>query len=387
MRTSPALIAGLLGLWWCPQSAGAQEAPRVSVELRGLVLMNSFHTSRRTNNVDIPQFVLRPGVADSLSDGGGVGMSVRQTRVGVTAFWPEIAGGEMRAEIDADFYGGQQQSNFGDLFALFHLRRAVAELSWARGSVMVGQEVPLISEYNPSSFAAVGISGFASSGNLWLWIPQIRGAVHILRQGTARLSLEGAVMAPTTNEAAGELLTQPDRAEQSERPAVEGRAVFRWGGGDRAGDVSVGGHAGWFASSGDSLVRSQAIAVAARIPLWPGAHLVGEWFDGEALAGLGGGGIGQNLNGEDPIPTTGGWAQLVWQPVSVFAVSGGYGMDDPDDAFLGPAGRLRNRTIMGNVHFTPGPFVVALEYRAITTTYAQGDMRGGHLNLALGVRF
>lgn len=386
MRTSSTLIAGLLAALWCPRAA-AQETPRVSLEFKGLVLMNSVHTSRRTNNVDIPQFVLRPGAADSLGDGGGVGMSVRQTRLGVTAFWPDVAGGEMRAEVDADFYGGQQQSNFGDLFALFHLRRAIAELSWERGSVMVGQEVPLISEYNPSSFATVGLSGFASSGNLWLWIPQIRGALHIMRQGSARLSLEGAVMAPTTNEAAGELLTQPDRAEQSERPAVEGRAIFRWGGGARAGDISVGAHAGWLATTGDSLVRSQAIAVAARIPLWPGAHLVGEWFDGEALAGLGGGGIGQNLTGDEPIPTAGGWGQLVWQPTSAFAVSSGFGQDDPDDAFLGPAGRLRNRTIMGNVQITPGPFVVALEYRSITTTYAQGDARAGHLNLALGVRF
>ncbi len=386
MRRSPALIAGVLAALWCSPAA-AQETPRVSVEFKGLVLMNSFHTSRRTNNVDIPQFVVRPGAADSLGDGGGVGMSVRQTRLGVTAFWPELAGGEMRAEVDADFYGGQQQSNFGDLFALFHLRRAIAELSWERGSVMVGQEVPLISEHNPSSFATVGLSGFASSGNLWLWVPQIRGAVHLIRQGSARLSLEGAVMAPTTNEAAGELLTQPDRAEQSERPAVEGRAIFRWGGGQRTGDISVGAHAGWLATSGDSLVRSQAVAVAARIPLWPGAHIVGEWFDGEALAGLGGGGIGQNLTGDEPVPSVGGWAQLVWQPVNAFAVSGGFGQDDPDDAFLGPGGRLRNRTIMGNVHITPGPFVVALEYRSITTTYAQGDSRGGHVNLGIGVRF
>lgn len=387
MRTV-ALTAGLFGALLLAQPSAAQDDEKVSVRFTGVVLTNAFFTSTRTNNLDIPQFVQRVTAADSLGDGGGFGMTLRQTRVGVIAFWPDIAGGEMRAEIDADFYGGQQASGFGDNFPLFHLRRAVAEVSWDRGSILVGQEVPLISEYNPSSFATVGLSGFASSGNLWLWLPQVRGAVHVFRQRNLRFSLEGAVVAPSTNEAAGELLTQPDRAEQSDRPALQGRAILRWGGRERGGDISVGGHVGWFATSGDSLVTSDAMAVAARIPLWPGAHLVGEWFDGQALAGLGGGGIGQNLQGGDtPIPTTGGWAQLVWQPVSAFAVSGGYGEDDPDDEFLPLTGRLRNRTIMGNVQITPGPFVVALEYRSMKTSYENGDARAGHLNLALGVKF
>jgi hypothetical protein len=68
-------------------------------------------------------------------------------------------------------------------------------------------------------------------------------------------------------------------------------------------------------------------------------------------------------------------------------VSGGYGEDNPDDAFLAPAGRLRNRTLMANLQHTPGPFIVAAEYRGMTTTYATGDARGSHVNLGLGVRF
>ena len=387
MRTS-ALALGLFSLVFVRQPAHAQDDTQVSVRFTGMVLTNGFFTSTRTNNLDIPQFVQRVTAGDSIGDGGGFGMTLRQTRVGVIAFWPDIAGGEMRAEIDADFYGGQQASSFGDNFPLFHLRRAVAEISWERGSLLVGQEVPLIAEHNPSSFATIGLSGFAASGNLWLWLPQLRGAVHLFRQRNTRFSLEGAIIAPSSNEAAGELLTQPDRAELSERPALEGRAILRWGGRDRAGDISVGGHVSWLATTRDSLIRSEAIAVSARIPLWPGAHVIVEWFDGKALAGLGGGGIGQNVfNGAMPVPTTGGWAQLVWQPLSAFAVSGGYGEDNPDDAFLAPAGRLRNRTVMANLQITPGPFIVAAEYRGMTTTYVTGDARGSHVNLGLGLRF
>lgn len=365
---------------------GQEEA--VSVRVTGVVLINGFHTSKRSPNVDIPPFVTPVGPADSLGDGDGLGMTARQTRLGVIAFWPDVAGGELRAEVDADFYGGQQASNFGDNFPLLHLRRAVAELSWHRASILVGQEVPLISEYNPSSFATMGLSGFGSSGNLWLWLPQFRGALHLVRTSNVRLSVEGAVMAPSSSEAAGELMTQPDRAEQSDRPYLQSRAILRWGNGDRSGDISVGGHLGWLATTSDALLKSRAFAVAARIPLVPTTSITGEWFDGQALAGLGGGGIGQNTGpGDVAVPSRGGWAQFEWKPLDALALSVGYGEDDPDDAYLGAAARLRNRVTMTNLILTPGPLVIALEYRGLNTSYRSGDLKATHLNLAVGVRF
>lgn len=56
-----------------PGAVRAQDADRVDVRVSGTILLNTFTTSRRTNNFDLPQFVVRPSAADSLSDGGGMG--------------------------------------------------------------------------------------------------------------------------------------------------------------------------------------------------------------------------------------------------------------------------------------------------------------------------
>jgi hypothetical protein len=366
--------------------AQSRDAPQVTVS--GSVLVHTFVTSSRTNNIDVPQFAVRRDGTDSLGDGGGLGLSVRQTRLAVRAFWPDLLGGELRTEIDADFFGGQQQNSAGALVPLFRVRRAVAEWRGDRSHVLIGQEVPLIAEHNPVTLASIGVSGLSGSGNLWLWLPQLRAGYTIAQRGTVRVGFDGAVVAPTSNEAAGALLRQPDRAEQSMRPAFEGRAVVRWGREAGAGEVSAGGHHGWMATAGDSLLVSRAVAVAARVPLGRSVAITGEWFRGQALAGLGGGGVGQQLGvGNLPVRTTGGWAQLVAQLPRSVEVAAGAGADDPRDAELAPAGRLHNRTLMASASWRPSPIVAALEVREIATRYRGGTARAVHLNVALGVTF
>ena len=367
----------------------AQEsADRVEVRVTATVLLNTFHTSGKSNNFDVPQFALRPNAADSLNNGGGTGLTVRQTRLGVRAFWPSVHGIEVRGEIDADFYGGQQQSGFGDLVPLLRVRRAVVDVAWDRAELLVGQEVPLIAEYNPLSFASVGLSGLSGSGNLWLWVPQIRGGLRVARTPKVKLDLEAAVLGAGANEPAGELFTQPDRAERSGRPALQGRAIVRWGSAERPADVSLGVHRAWLATSGDSLLVSSAIAGAARLPLGSRLTFTGEAFSGQALTGLGGGGIGQHLGVDDvPVRTRGGWGQLVLRLPRDVALTAGAGLDDPDDTDLDAAGRLRNVTALGSLHWTPSPFVAALEMRRFTTTYRTGALSVTHVNLGLGLSF
>lgn len=369
--------------------ASAQAAAdRVDVRVTGTILLNTFHTSARTNNFDIPQVVLPPSANDSLGTARGTGLTIRQTRLGVRAFWPDVRGAELRAEIDADFYGGQQQSGFGDLFALLRIRRAVVDVAWDRASILFGQEVPLIAEYNPLSLATVGLSGLSNSGNLWLWVPQLRAGLRLNGQGAVRFGIDGAVLGAGSNEAQGELLTQPDRAEQSNRPALQARLIARFGTADHPGDVSVGVHQGWLATTGDSLLASRAVAVAARVPLGTRLALTGEAFTGQALAGLGGGGIGQLLGPDDvPVETRGGWVQAALTLPRDVVLAGAFGGDDPADEDLGANGRLRNVTTMGAIHWTPAPFLVALEVRRYTTTYRAGPLSATHVNLAIGLSF
>jgi len=371
-----------------PAMARAQEKPAPEVSFSATVLMNGFYTSDKTNNVDLPQFAVRRDASDSFP-AEGVGATLRQTRVQARAFAAGILGGDFTALVDVDFFGGQQPSNGGRTFPLLRIRRAWARLGWDRFRILAGQEAPPIVELNPSSLASVGLSALSSSGNLWLWIPQLRVTGDLTGGAGPRLYLEGTVLAPTGFTAQGPFLTQPDRAEQSRRPYLQSRVGVRWGQGTTIGEISVGGHLGWLSTTGDSLLPSRAAALMVQLPLGRLAELRGEAFVGKAIAGLGGGAVGQNfgVNGV-PVRTRGGWGQLLVRPAPDWELGASYGVDDPKDADLDPAtARLKNETVGGHIHWRPAPLLLGLEYRYITTTYAPGKATAGHLNLALGAEF
>ena len=365
----------------------AQDRPEPEVSFTAMVLMNGFYTSAKTNNSDLPQFTV-PEVAGDSFPSASVGATVRQTRVRARAFAAGVVGGDFTAELDVDFWGGQQPSNGGRTFPLLRIRRAWAQMAWNRVTLMAGQEAPPIVELNPSSLASLGLSALSGSGNLWLWIPQLR-LTGDLTEGPTRLSLEGTVLAPTGYVAQGPFLTQPDRAEQSKRPYLQSRVRLRWGQGAAAGEVSVGGHLGWLATAGDSLLDSKAAAVLLQLPLGRKVEIRGEAYAGEGIAGLGGGGIGQNfgVNGRT-VRSKGGWGQLLVRPAPEWELGASYGLDDPRNGDLDPAtARLRNETIGGHVHWRPSPLILGLEYRRIATTYGPGKETAGHLNLAVGAEF
>lgn len=372
------------------QQAAARVEPKAGnhVELSGLVLVNGFFNNARVNNSDVPQIVLPPDPALNLPVSHG-GATARQSQIALTATVAQLAGGWFTGELDLDFFGGQQTSPGGRTWPLVRLRRVRAQIEWPHGWVMFGQAAPPIVEVNPSSLAQIGLVGFARSGNLWLWLPQARAGVQA--GTTVKIGIEGSVLAPATGEPQGEFFTQPDRAERSRRPALEGRLRIRWEEAESEGEVSLGGHYGWLVKNGDTLVTSRAAAASARFTATRYLELRGEVFSGRALAGLGGGGIGQNLGvGLVPVRTRGGWAQLNIRPYPTVEVGGGYGLDDPDNADLDPTtALLRNLSWEGHFQWRPAPLVLGAEFRRIETTYgpAVGTLFAHHVNLAAGFEF
>ena len=369
--------------------AAAQERPAIEAAVHGLVLMNAFHTSGKTNNSDVPQFTVPADPSDNPASGASGG-SVRQSRVAVTGFVPEFAGGALRGELDVDFYGGQQPSTGGRTFPLLRIRRAFAELSWTRVTLLVGQESPPVAMVSPSSLASIGFPEFAGSGNLWLWLPQVRVSADLPASRGVGLGAEVAALAPTSGEAQGSFLTQPDIAERSGRPFLQGRLRARWGGPEEPAEVSLGGHYGWIVDAGGNRVPSKAAAVSVWSPISRWLDLRGEAFIGQALAGLGGGGIGQSMVRDGvPVRTTGGWIQLNLRPAAAWEAGAGVGVDDPDDDDLLPTSRVRNTAFEGHLAWRPAPLVVGLEVRRIRTRYADplGTISATHANLAVGFEF
>src|SRR5205814_9357725 len=136
---------------------------------------------------------------------------------------------------------------------------------------------------------------------------------------------------------------------------------------DARGDVGCGVHQGWLLNGtvapNRRRVQSFALACDFIVPVTTRVHVRGEAFDGQALRGLGGGGIGQNFDGaNDPLRTVGGWAQLNLRPTSLVATGFGCGTDQPHAG----AARSRNDACAAYATVQPaGPVFAAVELRRI----------------------
>lgn len=368
-----------------PAASAPAPAAHPTVEFSGLVLINGFFTNARVNNSDVPQFA----EADTFGV-AGTGGTIRQTRLGAFLTDPQVLGGTFTGELDVDFFGGQEPSTGDRTFPLLRVRRAVGTLQWSHAQLLFGQESPLVAERSPRSLASIGFPDFAGAGNLWLWTPQAR--VTVETGYSLRLALQGAVLAPIAGTPQTTFTTQPDSAERTKRPAFEGRLRLAWGPSDDPSEIAVGGHYSWIKgfdiATGDTILVSKAVTADLRISVGV-LELIGEAYTGQALAGLGGGGIGQNTGvGGVPVRTKGGWGQLNVKAVKHVVVGGGCGLDDPNDADVPATGRLRNFVCAGHADWRPpGPLVFGFEFRHFATRYVAGNFTANHLNLAAGFRF
>ena len=381
LRQAEAAIAALQTQVSEQAQGGARSRSGARLEFTGRVMVKAFGNNRRVNNVDNPQFVLVDPDPASGVPSRGMGMAVRESRLGLRVHVSEVIGGTFVGGVDADFYGGQQPSSGGRTFPLARLRTAMGIVRWSNAELLVGQESPLVSGVNPQTLSAVGTPAFATAGNLWLWLPQVR--VGASTSGAVRLGVQGAVLAPTSGDAAGLFDTDYDLAERTSRPFVQLRASARWGDGDMTRDVGCGLHQGWL-MAGATRIDSRALACDALLPLSDRLELRGEYFVGEALRGLGGGGIGQNFTvANSGLETAGGWAQLNAR-LGLSLMGVGCGVDHPD----AQATRRRNESCAAHLTVRPpGPLFFGAEARRIRTGYSSSRYTNDHVTFAGGFEF
>jgi hypothetical protein len=382
----------LLALFVCaaaPLRLAAQESrPGWEWGFRGVALMNGFYNDNEVNTTDLPSFAT-PALPPGSQPQRALGAEVRQTRIVGTGDLAGFGGGTLHTELDVDFFGAPLAANARS-GPVMRIRRLVGEVRWNRWSILVGQEGPLVADVNPMSLATLGVPGFAAAGNLWLWIPQARVGMDFNTGDGMRVGLDVAAMASTAPEGQATGLTAPNSGERSGRPMFEGRLRARWPGG---AEIGVGGHAGWLATTGDSLLTTQAIVVSGIVHLGSAIDLRGEWFTGKGLAPLGGGGIGQNLASTGaPLETLGGWAQLNIKAGRKIELGIGAGYDDPNGTTAdegSTAFRDLNTQYNARIQWRLAPAVVAFEYRHFATDWGGGigQRTATHLNMAMGVEF
>ena len=374
-----------------------QSRLRNRVEISGLILVNGFYNGAKFNNADVPQFVAVPQDTTGLPN-SSIGGVIRQTRLGIAVSGAHALGADLSADLQVDFFGGQQASAAGRTHPQLRIRTASLKVDWPHLGLLIGQESPLVAQLNPVSFAGSGFPDFAAAGNLWLWIPQARMTLET--GSSVRFGIQAAALAPMLPSPQTAFLTQSDRAEKSGRPSAEARIYLGWGSDETESAIGFGVHRGWVATTGDSTLSSQALTADFRIAFGSAVSIAGEAFTGQALAGLGGGGIGQNLGPDNrPVRTRGGWVQLNVRPSFEWELGGGYGMDDPTDCDLGgstcaPAAtaRLKNVVYQGHLHLRPGGgLLLGAEFRRFQTTYRVGavasTVSANHVNAFVGIAF
>jgi hypothetical protein len=382
----------------------ATDAPKPAEPLKvtpyGIAYFNFFSNTDAVNNGDVPLFAAASGP-------GHLGMTARQSRLGVRVTGASLGKAKVTGVLEGDFFGGYPAVGIGDNMGVFRLRLANARIDWTKGSLVVGQDWMIFAPVNPVSISSAGIPLFAAAGNPWSRLPQVRGEWK-----TKTVLLQGGLLAPQTGDFNSAFFYQPGSGALSETPFLQGRAAFtlaNFAASKKVATIGVSGHFGQsrVTTPIDRTVDSNGVAVDFVLPLGTKVTVQGEAFTGTNLGGFQAG-VFQGLvadgavlgpagtpvlDGPRALDTTGGWVQVVAAVTPSVTVHGGFGTDDPDDAdFLTATrreSRLENTALsFGFQHKASAQISWGVEYRRLETTYLiAGERDNSHVNVGFTFTF
>lgn len=317
---------------------------KLPVTLTGMFLFNAFSNS---GPYDAPNYAYLP---TGPSSSGG---TLRQTSIGLQFQGGSLpGGGTVGGNLIMDFFEPAGQG-------WLRIRTGDLSFDWQDRSFSVGQYSPLISPYQPSSFAEVGIPPLAGAGNLWLWQPQARYEERLhLSKATG---ITGQVAVLETQETYGQPQSEYGGSLDPNRPAIEGRLAF-WHKFDDERRLEIG--SGFHASSSHVLGESAASRVYSidwlALP-WSRLTLSGSLFRGQNLSNLGGVGPGFTVVDEYqvvPIHGGGGWAQVSAQLAKRLTLNIFGGIQANRESNLQSDDIVQNLSYAGNLMYRISPNVI-----------------------------
>jgi hypothetical protein len=269
------------------------------------------------------------------------------------------------------------------------IRTASLEVDWKSRSLLAGLEKPIFNPREPSSLAQVGISPMTGTGNLWLWLPQVRAEQDIsftrssgLRARVGVLQTHETLPTPT--------FTTPGPLE-SARPALEGRLeLFHNLDDDRRLEVAGGFHTS--TTHAGVSVPSSLYAADWFFNPWRRVEFSGAFYSGKNVGTLGNGynqgynGFGSNLK---PVHSIGGWSQFTIHTVPRVDLHLFSGQQDDQNRALAFGMIGKNLMFGGNVFYRIAPNVLlGLEISQLRTLYIGQRLRiNNHYDLALAYSF
>jgi hypothetical protein len=380
----------------------APDAP-VKLEIYGTLIANSYRNGTGFFGSDVPLWAVSP--ADVRADDRELGMTARQSRLGLRVRTPDLGSAKVSGVLEMDFFGSFPNGGQRASFAQARLRHANVKLEWKQASFLAGQDWIVLAPLNPTTLSHFAVVGLASSGNLWLRYPQLRGEAW-RPLGAGRLGATAALVRPVAGsdaDAPGAFVDAAGAGERSGQPFLQARVFYTRPRQGKVLGLGLSGHYGQEShrlGSGTSVtdhdVDTWALAADLSLPLGTALALQGEAWTGENLDSFQGG-INQGVltrespRGVEALAGHGGWAQLSLTPPATKKVSFhlAAGVDDPDDDHLGRGARARNRTLLASVLWKPTPqYQAALEYGHVATRWAGlDDNSGSVVNVAFALTF
>ncbi len=356
-----------------------ESSQKFPIKLSGMVLVNAFVNSKQNGGSDYP-------TAASLTSGTDRGgATVRQSIIGLEYNGPRtFFGGTVHGAVFMDFNQGA-----APLQEWIRLRTATIQLDWKTRNLKVGVDKPIFNPRDPDSLAQVGLSPLTGTGNLWLWMPQVRFQQDFAFGSANGVKAQfGAVETHETNPYTAVPITGKIEAV---RPGLEGRVMaFHRFDSERRLELAAGFHMSTTHADGYS-IPSNLVSADLFFNPWRRVEFSGAFFTGQNLSNLGTGAVNQGyyvvLNGAEAIDTVGGWGQITIHALRrldfhIFTGQQGYDITRP-------GGVTRNLMFGGNLFFRVAPNVLfGPEISQTRTLYVGNGTRfNNHYDLALAYLF
>jgi hypothetical protein len=354
-----------------------EASQKFPIRLTGMALFNAFMNSKQNGGVEYPFVAAAPGA-------GLDGATLRQTIVGLDFRGPgTVWGGNVHGSVYMDFSAGATNS-------AMRLRTGSIEIDWKSRNVMVGIEKPIFNPREPSSLAQLAVSPLTGSGNLWLWLPQVRVEQDFsMTRSTGLRAQMGVVQTHEVGPYTGGTFTG---TVEPARPALEGRFEFYHNLDDeRRLEIAPGFHTSQTHVNGTS-VASSLFSLDWFFNPWRRFELTGAFYTGQNVTPLGAGyqqGYGVYYGGVEPVHSLGGWAQVTLHlaPRLDFHLFSGQQDDRNRDLNAGRIGK--NLLFGGNLYYhLASNVILGLETTQLRTLYlGQGIRINNHYDVALGYLF
>jgi hypothetical protein len=350
----------------------AKEKGSIELDWYGYFKLDASYDQNLTSHGNFAMWVNPKQVEDDAQ----FNMTHKQTRFGVNVYGQGSRNVKVGGKLEFDMYGGAGAENKAALL----LRHAYMTVETGSFQLLAGQSWDLISPLNPSTLNYPVLWG---CGNIGYRRPQIRLSLNhnineetSLQISTGFFRTIGSDLTPSLT-LATETSDGSDDGTDAAIPSVQGLFDFnhKFSSGDKL-RAGFGGSYGQLKAEGtlgsNEKYNSQGITAHLQMSFVRGFGFAGEYFSGsnmnEFLGGI------ANANTLEGISTSGIWVFGWVKPHAQVKLSGGYGMDDPDDNDLSSGDRSKNQSFFANLSWTPVKmFTVGVEASQWQTNYKDMD--------------